>query len=117
MEPAVSGGETIATAYPAAHQAYQAMREAVQSEVRTLSGRDLLLIQFSLAMATGSKNAVRAVLTRCLQQGIGADTLREVVQVGLGPLGHSRFLEVASWAETVLGQGPLTCMTCGTPID
>jgi alkylhydroperoxidase/carboxymuconolactone decarboxylase family protein YurZ len=95
-----SGAGEIARAYPAVWRAYADLGKAC-AEAGPVDGRTLRLVKLALAIGALSEGAVHSHARRALDEGIGADALRQVALLAIPTLGFPQGVRALTWIEDI----------------
>lgn len=93
--------QRIVEDHPDLWKAYQQLGEACATS-GPLDDRSRRLVKLALALASGSEGAVHSHTRRALEEGMGADEIRQVALLSIPTVGFPAAMAGLSWIEDIL---------------
>ena len=96
-----SAYERFQQEYPTVWEAYDALGAAAHA-AGPLDGRSRQLVKLALAVAIRSEGATHAHTRKCLEAGISAEEIRQVVLLSIPTIGYPAAMAAMTWVDDIL---------------
>ncbi|WP_236617181.1 carboxymuconolactone decarboxylase family protein [Litchfieldella anticariensis] len=97
-----SGAGKVAERYPDVWNAYAALGEAC-AQAGPLDERTRRLVKLALAVGSRSEGAVHSHVRRAVEEGIGAEELKQVALLSIPTAGFPTAVAALTWIEDIVG--------------
>ncbi|MFQ5624198.1 MAG: carboxymuconolactone decarboxylase family protein [Paracoccaceae bacterium] len=97
-----SGAGRFASRFPDVWESYQSLGKAA-SNAGPLDARSRRLLKLALPIGAGSEGAVHSHSRQALEEGIGAEEIRQVCVMAITTLGFPAAMAALSWVSDVIG--------------
>ena len=96
-----SAYERFQQEYPTVWEAYDALGAAAHA-AGPLDGKSRQLVKLALAVAIRSEGATHAHTRKCLEAGISAEEIRQVVLLSIPTIGYPAAMAAMTWVDDIL---------------
>lgn len=99
--PLPSAYERFQREYPDVWEAYDALGAAAHA-AGPLDARSRQLVKLALAVAVRSEGATHSHVRKCLEAGIRAEEIRQVVVLAIPTIGYPAAIAAMTWVDDIL---------------